>query len=168
MQIYVFVDCNGMLCKDGGQLDINTCTCSCKSALYYGDQCENRLCGTKKCLNHGDLDPETCECSCRKNYSGEFCENSIGGSKEKPVNDAVASPQDLRPCGTKKCLNRGDLDPNTCECSCKKMYSGEFCENCEYFGRIKGLAGDCCRTFLPIDTFMLASIVYRIIRGKDF
>ena len=108
MQTYLLVDCNGMLCKDGGKLDINTCKCSCTSPLYYGDQCEKRRCGTKECQNGGDLNPETCVCQCKGIWGGDVCEQKI--------------------CGGKVCQNGGTLDTNTCTCACQEKFSGDQCE----------------------------------------
>lgn len=31
-------------------------------------------------------------------------------------------------CGSKKCNNGGTLNPETCECECKKIFSGPSCD----------------------------------------
>ena len=67
-----------MVCKNGGSLDLNTCTCKCASEVYSGDQCEIEKCkrsdGLEKiCANNAELDPETCECKCIGLTEGEEC-----------------------------------------------------------------------------------------------
>ena len=36
---YLWTDCQGKMCYNGGTLDYNTCTCSCND-LYEGDSCQ--------------------------------------------------------------------------------------------------------------------------------
>ncbi len=44
-------DCGGKLCKNGGTLDLATCTCSCKTKpdeifTWGGDECDQKICKT--------------------------------------------------------------------------------------------------------------------------
>ena len=40
-------------------------------------------------------------------------------------------------CGDKKCNNGGTLNVETCECECKKIYTGPTCDECKIFYIVK-------------------------------
>ena len=40
-------------------------------------------------------------------------------------------------CGDKKCNNGGTLNAETCECECKKIYTGPTCDECKIFYIVK-------------------------------
>ena len=55
----LFSDCDGKLCKNGGTLDVATCTCSCASPEgelfeWEGEECEKKGCKT---ITDPDMDP---------------------------------------------------------------------------------------------------------------
>ena len=100
-------DCQGKLCKNGGNLDVKTCQCSCPR-LYEGAECQIEKCPGKSCQNGGNLDVTSCQCNCPDLYEGDECQ--------------------INKCPGKSCQNGGKVDPDTCTCQCGSIFSGAECQ----------------------------------------
>ncbi|XP_071949204.1 cysteine-rich secretory protein 3-like isoform X2 [Antedon mediterranea] len=67
--------CNGKTCRNGGQLNTDSCICTCTEG-YTGDVCESpvpSLCDGVVCENNGVLVNSTCICQCPDGFEGATC-----------------------------------------------------------------------------------------------
>ncbi|KAK6171095.1 hypothetical protein SNE40_019354 [Patella caerulea] len=106
--------CNGKKCKNGGALNIDTCTCTCTSP-YSGDTCTETSC-TK-------LDKSFCA-----NYPASACQQYSNFPSDCSIKCGICPP----PCNGKTCQNGGTLNLPSCSCTCPSPYTGDTCteKNC--------------------------------------
>ncbi|XP_050398410.2 cysteine-rich venom protein Mr30 [Patella vulgata] len=106
--------CNGKKCENGGTLDIQSCSCTCKTP-YSGPTCTE-----KSCIN---LDKFWC-----KQYKLEDCKKYSNFPSDCSIMCEVCPI----PCNGKKCLNGGKLDDAvSCKCKCVAPYTGDTCDKAE-------------------------------------
>lgn len=71
-------DCpEGKICKNGGSLNLNDCSCTCSSG-FTGDSCDTCL---NSCQNGGTLMSD-CTCDCDPAYTGDLCQNEFSCSDD--------------------------------------------------------------------------------------
>ncbi|RUS87849.1 hypothetical protein EGW08_004382 [Elysia chlorotica] len=145
----------GMICQNGGTLDPDNCKCHCRSG-YGGNLCQDdqtkttpkapttppttpspdnsSICpfnGQKQtpelCKGYGDRGSDSNHCKSRQITGGWDCDDCRNYYNIKtdycPVMCGYCDP----PCGM-ICQNKGNLDPDTCKCTCTAGFTGHLCE----------------------------------------
>ena len=76
-RIYCLLLACEMMCKSGGTLERETCSCQCVAG-YTGSECENNIdeCDPDPCKNGGTCtdDINGYNCTCVPGYTGSDCE----------------------------------------------------------------------------------------------
>ncbi|KAK7494403.1 hypothetical protein BaRGS_00014295 [Batillaria attramentaria] len=118
------------------------------SCPYMCGICQHE-CGDKMCYNGGTMNYQTCQCTCATGYDGDTCQDQ----ENCPTGDSwVCGPDNQWPpsyctmysnvpgscpymcdvcpheCGDKMCYNGGTMNYQTCQCTCKDLYTGDTCE----------------------------------------
>ncbi|KAK7483744.1 hypothetical protein BaRGS_00024960 [Batillaria attramentaria] len=155
-------DCDGLLCLNGGKVDLTKCRCKCP-AIYKGEVCQTLQCPEE--------DPWYCGSQWPESYCTEFanvpleCPYMCGSCSAADKNSTNEVPDDCR----LQCKNDGKLDRTKCVCSCPEGFSGDRCERkarvcdgktCLNGGQLNtktcqcacpiGLTGKRCETKIPV------------------